>query len=191
MSLKMANRIREFFRSMEFLDALPWHAVGQADAGVVPVLRVDRECAIARKPRVRGLRNKRARKRKNVRHRRRGREDARLFRNSPRPGRDREICRDTTAPVLRKVAASPGCSRSRERENPCPAPDNRAATGDAWPVIWNRLAAPRCPRSRPCAILPSPRKERRAVGVPWTAANAKEDRSNQCLPRPSRHRRKG
>src|SRR5437763_1913335 len=55
MSLKMANRIREFFRSMEFLDALPWHAVGQADAGVVPVPRVDRECAIARKPRVRGL----------------------------------------------------------------------------------------------------------------------------------------
>src|SRR5437868_15087080 len=123
MSLKMANRIREFFRSREFLDALPWHAVGQADAGVVPVPRVDRERAIARKPRVRGLRNKRARKRKDVRHRRRGREDARLYRNSPRAGRDREIWRDTCLPVLREVASSPCCSLSREAESLCTARD--------------------------------------------------------------------
>src|SRR5437660_11093807 len=108
---------------------------------------------------------------------RRGREDATLFQNSPPPGRDRETCRGTIVPALRRAEASPDCGQSRERENPCPVRGNRAATGAARPEIWNRLPAPLCPHSRPCAIPPCPRKEWRAVAVRWPAANAKVDKS--------------
>src|SRR5207302_4884350 len=117
------------------------------------------------------LRSKRVRRQKNVRRRRRGREDATLFQNSPLPGRDREICRDTIVPALRKVGASPDCGQSREQENPCPARDNRAATGDARPVIWNRLPAPLCTRSMPCALPPYTRNAWREVAVSCVEVN--------------------
>src|SRR2546430_7648280 len=110
---------------------------------------------------------------------RRGREDATLFQNSPPPGGDREIYRDTIVPALRRVVAFPDCGQSRERENPCPVRGNRAATGDARLVTWNRLPAPLCPHSRPCAIPPSPRKEWHAVAARWPAANRSEEHTSE------------